>query len=321
MWMRMSKAERKKKHWLQQLIPLLMIAVFCAAIWALQRELSNFSWSDFVTFLSKLSGLQVGLALGMTVVAYAAMTAYDWFALRYLKLKMATWKVALAAYLGYAFSMNVGQTLISGGAVRLRLYTSWGLGAGDVTGIVGFNFFIGMIGQMLLSGALFVSVGIKVPNELPIPLSSATWIGWGLLIVVAVFFVLIFQRRDAIQIGKWRLDLPTPGISITAVLISALDWALAGAVLFVIFPEGGGLDVVQLVAIVMMAHIVAVLSTVPGGLGVFETVVILLLPPTVPKAEALSALIAFRTIFYLIPFLIAILLFVGQQVMASRDRA
>jgi phosphatidylglycerol lysyltransferase len=316
----MSKAERKKKGWLHRLIPLVMIAVFCAAIWALERELSNFSWSRFVDFLSELSALQISLAFGMTAVAYAAMTAYDWFALRYLKLEMATWKVALAAFVGYAFSMNVGQTLISGGAVRLRLYSTWGLGPGDITGIVGFNFFIGMIGQMLISGALFVTVGIKVPNELPIPLSSATWIGWALLIGVAVFFVLIFQKRESVRIGKWRLDLPTPAISIAAVLISALDWALAGAVLFVLFPADSGVGVSQLIAIVMMAHIVAVLSTVPGGLGVFETVVILLLPPTIPKAEALAGLIAFRTIFYLIPFLVAILLFGGQQIVASRKR-
>lgn len=91
--------------------------------------------------------------------------------------------------------------------------------------------------------------------------------------------------------------------------------------LFILFPADSGLGVSQMIAIVMMAHIVAVLSTVPGGLGVFETVVILLLPPTIPKAEALSALIAFRTIFYLIPFLIAILLFGGHQVMASGNRA
>ena len=318
---RMSKTERRRKHWLQRLIPLVMIAVFCAAIWALHRELSTFSWSRFVSFLSNLSALQIGLAFGMTAVAYAAMTAYDWFALRYLKLEMATWKVALAAFVGYAFSMNIGQTLISGGAVRLRLYTTWGLGPSDITGIVGFNFFIGMIGQMLLSGALFVTVGIRIPHELPVPLSSATWIGWALLIVVAVFFFLIFRRHEAIRIWKWHIDLPTPAISMAAVLISALDWALAGAVLFVIFPADTGLDVFQVIAIVMMAHIVAVLSTVPGGLGVFETVVILLLPPTVPKAEALSALIAFRTIFYLIPFLVAILVFAGQQVASSRVRA
>ena len=73
----MSKTERRIRSWIQRLIPLVMFAVFCGAIWALQRELSNFSWSDFVTFLSKLSGLQVGLAFGMTFVAYAAMAAYD----------------------------------------------------------------------------------------------------------------------------------------------------------------------------------------------------------------------------------------------------
>ena len=91
--MRMKKPELKRTGWLHRLIPLVMIAVFCAAIWALHRELSNFSWSKFVAFLSELSALQVGLAFGMTFVAYAAMTAYDWFALRYLKLELATWKV------------------------------------------------------------------------------------------------------------------------------------------------------------------------------------------------------------------------------------
>ncbi|MGK0189196.1 MAG: phosphatidylglycerol lysyltransferase [Verrucomicrobiales bacterium] len=305
---------------LHRLLPLAGLLIFSAALWALHREISHFKFVDFRTYLGELSKWKISFAIGATLAGYAALISYDWFALRFVRQKLPTWRVALTAFIGYAFSMNIGQAVLSGGAVRMRLYTGWGIGAGDVTRIIGFCFVIGTIGQLLTGGLLFVFSGVSIPESVPMPFHSVRWLGLALLSVVVVFFVLVCRRREAFQFRNWRVELPKPGLAFPAVVVSGMDWALSGVVLFALMPDVG-IGIWQFLAIVMLAHILSVLSMVPGGLGVFETVVIHLLPGDVPKDQALSALIAFRAIYYLIPFLLAIVLLGGHEVMGRKGTA
>lgn len=314
----MSEADKSTKQRFHWLLPVAMLAIFCAALWALHRELSKFSFEDLHRYVSGLAFEQIALGVGATLAGYVALTGYDLFALRYVKQKLETWRIALTAFIGYAFSMNIGHGVVSGGAIRMRLYTGWGLGAGDVTKVVGFNFIIGTVGQALLAGLLFVFVGVHIPESLPVQFHTVGGVGILLLCGVAAFFVLLAIRKQAIQWKSWSIDLPPLRLAVPSVIVSGFDWALSGVVLFAFLPEDAGIAFPTFLAIVMMAHIIAVLSMVPGGLGVFETVIIHLLPDSISKTTALSALIAYRAIYYLLPFLIAIGLFSGYETFARR---
>jgi phosphatidylglycerol lysyltransferase len=312
-----SEHKRSRFHWL---LPLAMVVIFSAALWALHRELSKFSFADLRTYVGHLSWKQIALAAGATVGGYIAVTGYDFFALRYIKQKLEIWRIALTAFIGYAFSINIGQGVVSGGAIRMRLYTGWGLGAGDVTRIVGFNFIVGMIGQFLVGGLLFVSVGVRIPESLPVLFHSVGGMGVILLCVVIAFFVVLALRKRSIQWKSWQVELPPIKTALPAVIVSAFDWSASGVVLFAFMPQDAGIGFFPFLAIVMMAHIVSVLSMVPGGLGVFETVIIHLLPDSISKTSALSALIAYRAIYYLLPFLIAIGLFGGYEMIGRKRK-
>src|SRR5260221_12520239 len=62
-----------------------------------------------------------------------------------------------------------------------------------------------------------------------------------------------------------------------------------------------------------------VLSAVPGGLGVFEAVFVVLLPG-VPPPQLLGVLIAYRLVYYALPFLVSIGLLVGHEIWPQRQR-
>ncbi|MEZ5329100.1 MAG: bifunctional lysylphosphatidylglycerol flippase/synthetase MprF [Verrucomicrobiales bacterium] len=313
-------SEGRFKIWLHRLLPIAIIVVFCAALWALHRELTQFKFADFRAFVSELSAQQIAFAIAATLAGYCALIAYDLFGLRYVGTKLAAWRIALTAFVGYAFSMNIGHSTLSGGAVRMRLYTGWGVEAADVARIVGFNFVIGTTGQLLAAGLLFLFAPIAVPASVPLPWGSLRPLGIVLLVVVGLFFLLMFRRKAPLRFRDWQLPLPPFRLALPAVITSAVDWGLSGVVLFTLLPDSVEIGFFQLLCTVMLAHFVALLSMVPGGLGVFETVVIHLLPESASKPDVLSALLAFRAVYYLTPFLIAVTLLGAYETGLKRHR-
>ncbi|MCB1062635.1 MAG: UPF0104 family protein [Verrucomicrobiae bacterium] len=266
---------------MHRLLPVAALVVFAAAMWALHREIEHFNFSDFRAYLHQISLEQLGVAACSTIVGYLALICYDWFALRYVRQKVANWQIALTAFIGYAFSMNIGHSVISGGAVRMRLYTSWGIDAADVTRVIGFNFVIGILGQILAGGLLFSLTEFSIPASLEFPFHSVRGLGIFLLFVVAAFLVLISLRREAIQVRNWRFELPTFRLTLPAIMVSSVDWLLSGVVLFALMPPDMGLTLWYFLGIVSLAQAIALLSLVPGGLGVFETIILHLLPESV----------------------------------------
>lgn len=62
------------------------------------------------------------------------------------------------------------------------------------------------------------------------------------------------------------------------------------------------------------------MSNIPGGLGVFETTILYLLPKQVTTSEILGSLLAYRAIYFLLPLFMALSLLGFQEInkMGSR---
>lgn len=306
--------------WLHKLFPVAALIVFVAALWALHREISHFKFSEFRVYIHKLSVLQLSIAIVGTIAGYFALIGYDCFAMRYVQRRLSYRRIALTSFVGYAFSMNIGQSVLSGGAVRMRLYSSWGLGAGEITRIIGFNIVVGFIGQLLAGGILFSFGDFTPPGTVQLPFQSFRGLGIVLLLGVAGFFILIGMKRSAIQIRNWKFELPPLRIAVPAITLATIDWLLAGTVLYFLMPQDAGLGIWHFLGIVLISQTFGLISMVPGGLGVFETAMIHLLPDSIPNSTALSALIAYRVIYYLVPFILAILLLGGHEIATRKQR-
>ncbi|HUT70127.1 MAG TPA: bifunctional lysylphosphatidylglycerol flippase/synthetase MprF [Desulfatiglandales bacterium] len=307
-----------KKKLLRSIGPLFGLLLFAVALWVLRHELRAYHLHDVMRHLRELPAKRLWLALGLTVVSYLVMTGYDTLALRYIRHPLAYSKTALASFIAYAFSNNIGFSMIAGASVRYRLYSAWGLTAFEITQVIGFCTLTLWLGFFVLGGVVFLFEPLVLPAVLHFPFTSVHLLGRIFLAVVAAFILWSFLVKRPLKVGGWEFSLPSPGLLLSQITVASLDWALAGMVLYALLPSVPGLSYLGFMGLYLLAQLAGLVSQVPGGLGVFETVIMLLLSPYVPPSQALGSLLAYRGIYYIFPLLAATISLGIQEVFRKK---
>jgi phosphatidylglycerol lysyltransferase len=309
-----------KSRVLKILAPAFGLAVFCLAGWALYRELHTYRLHDILRELHSLPSAKVMLAVLLAAASYLAATGYDTLAARYIRRPLPYRRTALAAFLGTTFSNNLGFGILTGGSLRLRMYTAWGLSVVEASQLLAFCTLTLWLGFLALGGVVFSLEPVAVPQALHLPLLSVRPVGFFFLAVVAAYVVLTLVVRKPLRVRSTDLRLPSPGLVPAQLAVGLLDWSLAAATLYVLLPPQAGLSFPAFIGVYALALIAGVASQVPGGLGVFETVFLLLLASRVPASEVLGGLLAYRGIYYLLPLGASVLLLAVRE-LARRGEA
>jgi len=297
-----------KTKFLHILGPFLGLLLFTIALGVLYHQLRTYHLHDILHHLHNLPGQALLVALLLTVLSYFIMTGYDVLALRYISHPISYGKTALASFLGYAFSNNIGFSMIAGASVRYRLYTAWGLTAFEITQVVGFCILTLWLGFFALGGVVFLFEPLTLPGELHLPFSSAHILGGVLLAIAAGFVLWSLIMRKPVRIRDWGFAPPSPGLLLGQITVASLDWLIAGSVLYILMPSRPEMSYPAFIGVFMAAQLAGLISQVPGGLGVFETAVILLLSPIYPATEIIGSLLAYRGLYYILPLLTAAVL-------------
>jgi uncharacterized membrane protein YbhN (UPF0104 family) len=184
--------------------------------------------------------------------------------------------VALASFVGFVFSHNIGLSFLGGNAVRYRILTSFGVAPGDIARVVGFNLVTFWLGFFALGGLVLTLDPIVLPATLHLPFATSRPIGAVLLAALAAYMVFSLLKRSPLRVGGFEFVLPRPRWTIAQLTLSALDWVLAAAIFFVLLPHAKGLSLGIVLGAYLLAQVVGLASHVPGGLGVFESVMVLL---------------------------------------------
>ncbi|MBZ5590246.1 MAG: bifunctional lysylphosphatidylglycerol flippase/synthetase MprF [Acidobacteriia bacterium] len=308
-----------KKRALYRLGPVVGLVVFAAALWVLHGELRNYSYRQVLEEFRSLPAHRVALALALTFISYLLLTGYDTLGLWYARFRLAYRRTALASFVGYAFSNTVGYSLISGGSVRLRLYSGWGLSAPAIAKVIAFCGATFWLGFLTLAGVVFTVEPIVVPAALHLPLTSARPLGVLFLLAVAGLATVSLVRKQPFRIRGFEFPLPTPRLLLGQFVVSCLDWAVVGAILYLLLPAGGALSYAAFLGIFLLAQVLGVVSQVPGGLGVFETVMLVMLAPYIPAAAVLGSLLAFRIVYYVVPLAAAALVLGAHELVQRRE--
>jgi phosphatidylglycerol lysyltransferase len=307
---------------LSKLTSLLSLFFFGLALWLLRRELAAFRYKDIILFFHNLPAHRVAMALAFTALSYLALTCYDALALRYIGKSIHYWKIALASFAGYAFSNTLGLPLFTGTPLRARLYSGWGMTAIDITRVVLFSYITFWLGFIGLSGGAFLLEPIAVPALLHLPMASARPVGILFLSLIAAFLVASFVRKRPFTFKGLEFSVPRPPMAAAQIAVASLDWAFAATVLYALLPSSWHITYVHFLGIFLFAQVAGLLSHVPGGLGVFESMMVLLMPPEPPRGEAdlLAAMVAFRGVYYLLPLLTAALSLGVHEVVRRREQ-
>ncbi|WP_020677786.1 bifunctional lysylphosphatidylglycerol flippase/synthetase MprF [Geopsychrobacter electrodiphilus] len=307
----------QKTFSLHRLLPLMVLVLFIAALWVLHGVLRQFHYHQVVVQLRAIPASQVLAALGLTILSYLIMTAYDQLAVHYIRHPLPKGKVALASFVSYAFSNTIGLSLLTAGSIRYRLYSAWGLSTEEIARLVTFTVLTFWLGIVTVGGITFVTEPLALPVLEHLSIHSARPLGLLFCGLVVGYLLVIFMRNSPFRFRNWELPLPTLRLAGAQVLIGALDWALAGSVLFVLLPTHAKLSFPQFLAIFLLAQVVALISHVPGGLGVFESMV-LLSAPEIPADVLLGAMLIYRAIYYLLPLMLAALLLGGNELLQRK---
>ena len=210
--------------------------------------------------------------------------------------------------------------MIAGASVRYRLYSAWGLSAVQITQVVAFCTLTLWLGFFTLGGMVFLTEPLTIPSALHLPIHSAPLIGVIMLMMVVAYGVVTAAKRAPITIRELEIQLPSIRLFVFQLMLAALDWMLASLVLFVLLAPGTAISYPEFLAVFLLAQLAGLVSQVPGGLGVFETVILLMLHARLPANQIFAALLGYRALYYWLPLGIAALLLGLQEIMRKKER-
>jgi phosphatidylglycerol lysyltransferase len=300
-------------EWLDRLWPFLAVGLFVGAVAMLHRELAAYSYHDVLRAARAISRSRLASAVGLSVLAYAVLPGYDAMALRYIRFHLPLRLTAFGSFLAYAFSQTLGFPLLTGGSVRYRLWSAWGLSSEQIARAVSFVAFSFVLGMVAISGLVFVLEPADTATILQLPIASLRPIGVACLALVSLYAVWSVGGRWRVRVGSWTLPAPSPGLVAGQVAVSVLDWSLAGGALYVLLPPAPGLSFLAFLGIFLLAQFAGLVSHVPGGLGVLETILVLLLKPYLGASTVIGALLVYRGVYYLLPFGVGVVLLAGYE--------
>jgi phosphatidylglycerol lysyltransferase len=229
-------------------------------------------------------------------------------------------RVAFSSFISYGLSQTLGFPLVTGSSVRYRFWSAWGLSTSEIAQAVSFVGATFVLGMIFLSGIVFLLEPARTMDLLGLPEQLLRPLGVILLGLTAGYIAWSAAQRRPLKIGGWEFPIPSLKVTLLQLTVATFDWAAAGAVLYALLPSGHGIRFLPFLGAFLLAQFAGQISHVPGGLGIFETLMVLLLKPFLPASSALAALIAFRAVYYLIPFALSLLMLAAYEGARQRER-
>ena len=301
---------------LNKIISWLGLFFFVLAGYMIYHQLSKYTLDELKSAVLNIPNKNLIYAGIASFLGYIALSTYDYLALKYIKKKMQYWKWILTGFIGFSVSNNAGHAIVSGGAVRYRFYTRWGISAGDIVKMVTFSGFTYLIACFFL-----IILGYVLTPEHAFGGNESTKISTFITMILSViglgiyFWASIYYKKS-VTIKGVKFKMPKFRLAMEQMLIGSIDIVMASLVLYSVLICFVEMDFMTFMGAFIIAQVLGVYSQVPGGLGVFELVFSNILPGQDNQAILFGALIAYRIIYYLL-LLSGIVLFVYEYMKAD----
>lgn len=307
------------KKYLRYLGPVLITAVFLLAVYLLYHKLKSYSIAQIRESISQISNGRILFSLLLMVANYIILVGYDWLALKAIHKNLPLPRVGLVSFVGQAVSYNFGA-LLGGTSVRYRFYSAWGFSLAEIVRLVlmlAVTFWVGALG---LCGLIFIISPPVIPDDLlaKMPLTDVRILGVVLLLIACSYLVLCCTVRKPVHLFGKEFVFPPPHIAFAQALVAGVDIIAAAGCMYVLLPGNMGISFLDFLPSYLMAQVAVVLTHIPGGVGVFE-LVILHLTHTSQAQAVFAAVLLFRIIYFIIPLLAAAVLLALYEVRQRSD--
>lgn len=295
----------------------LVLAAVCGAAAVLYRALGRYTVEEIVASVGAIPAARLGGAFAFAAASYLCLTCFDWLAVRYAGKPLPWPRTALASFVSLSIGHNVGLAALSSGAIRYRFYSRWGLGAGEVAKVI---LFCGMtvgLGLAVLGGLALLLYPGEAARLAGLSRPALAGLAAACLAMPVVYLVLAAFVRTRLRFRRWTLDLPALPLAAGQVAIGALNFACVAACLHQLLAAFSEVAYLEVAAVYVVGNVTALISHVPGGLGVLEATVLYLLP----AGAAIGALIAFRLVYFFVPLAIGLPLFLVSEYVLGGGQA
>jgi uncharacterized membrane protein YbhN (UPF0104 family) len=299
---------------------ILSVVIITVALVVLYRMLSDLDIDEVVDALSTTSWHHIALACAFVAAGYFTLTFYDLFALRAIGRTEVPYGVAaLAAFTSYSIGHNIGASVFTGGAVRYRIYSAWGLTAIDVAKIcfiAGLTFWLGNA-TVLGLGIAWQPQAASAIDQLP------AWLNRGAALltlgVLGTYVVWVWRKPRIVGRDGWQVKLPDGKLTLLQIAIGIVDLACCALAMWILMPEEPHIGFVTLAVIFVSATLLGFASHAPGGLGVFDAAMLAGLWQF-DKEQLVAGLLLFRLLYYFIPFGLALAILGLRELWVSSMR-
>ncbi|KAF1722808.1 hypothetical protein CSC75_02305 [Pseudoxanthomonas wuyuanensis] len=269
------------------------------------RYARSVDWPAVAEAMAGYRPKTIAAALALVTLSYLIYCGYELSARAHTGHGLPARRVMLMAFIGYAFSLNLGAW-VGGGGLRLRMYTRNGVRPGVVAHIAAFAIAANWSGYLLLAGAILAARAVRLPENW----SGGAALGLQALGVAMLLLVGLYLWACA----RWphrpwsvrgqELRLPSLPMAALQLGLSAFNWMTIAGVVFVLMPEP--VDYLELLGVLLTSAILAAAMHIPAGLGALEGAFLVMLGGQVAKPQLLATLLAYRAMYYLLPMLLAV---------------
>lgn len=298
--------------------PLVSAAIIALAATVLYRHLDSIDAADIARRFAAIATHDLALAALFTLLAFLSLAVYEVAMLRYIAAGMPAWRPFLTALIAYPVGHAVGFGALSGGALRYRIYSAAGLSTFDVGKVVVLSAMPYAAGLGVLCAASLVLDATEAGTLLQVTPRTAIFAGSALLLAHLAYVVAVLRVRGPVSLRWFQLELPSPRLTLVQYALGLVDALCGIAVLYVLLPDSLHIGFLSFAAVYVIAIFVGLLSSVPAGLGVFESMLLLMLRDVEPDA-LLGSVLAYRLVYELVPLAVGVLLFVGWEAWGRRQ--
>jgi uncharacterized membrane protein YbhN (UPF0104 family) len=305
-WLRAFGRFFEQKIGLHRLGIVLSIVIIAIAAVVLYRKLHNINVGKVLTAMATVEYRDVAISAMFVALGYFTLTFYDLFALRAIGRKDVPYRIAaLAGFTSYSVGHNVGASVFTGGAVRYRIYSAWGIDAIEVAKIcfiAGLTFWLGNV-TVLGFGFSYHPQAASDIDLLPLWVNRA--VGIGALIVLASYVAWVWRTPRIIGRQNWQVQLPSGPLTLLQIAIGIVDLSCCAMAMYVLVPNEPHMVFIDVAVSFVTATLLGFASHSPGGLGVFDAAMLIALWEF-DAEELLAGLLIFRLLYYIMPFTLAL---------------
>ena len=281
-----------------------------------KKEITSLDFKKIYLLTLQLGNVKFFFVIFCGLLGITILCLYDYFVLKAINLtkSMPSFRIFKISFMTNTLNMVLGFGGFIGAGLRYYMYKPYTKnGKTLVTAI-------GMILISMLSGISLLSIFV-VLNVFPgQALYANNKIFYYSLILMSLFLPLYLffnLRKPRIRTDRY--------LSVKLTVISFLEWVFAALIILMILYFYTG-DLVadkelQIMGVIIVASIVGLLTMIPGGLGTFDTLVLIGLKNLGINPEIIGAtIIIYRLSYYVVPFTIGCFMFLTEGIRMIKDK-